>query len=47
MIRRKVRVPHGRFQVLVTKYSLQGQDVAAVDHKVACEGMAQHVGELP
>ncbi|AEC19140.1 hypothetical protein PT7_0600 [Pusillimonas sp. T7-7] len=37
-------ISHGRFQVLMTKYPLQGQNISAIDHEVAGESVAQHMG---
>jgi len=41
MVWRKVRVPHRRLQILMAQDALQGQDVAAIDHEVASEGVPQ------
>lgn len=40
----KVGILHSRFQILMAKYPLQGQDVAAVDHQVTSERVAQNMG---
>jgi len=37
-------ISHCRLQILMAKYPLQSQDIAAVDHEVAGEGVAQHMG---
>lgn len=39
-------VSHGHFDIGVAEDSLQHQDVAAIHHEVAGEGMAQNVGTL-
>ena len=46
MVRCKVAISHGHFDIGVAEDSLQHQNVATVHHEVAGEGMAQHMGTL-
>ncbi len=46
VVRGKVSVNHRHFYICVAQNIAQYQYVSAVHHKVAGEGMAQHVGTL-
>lgn len=46
VIRGQVGVAHGHLDIAVAQDALQGEDVAALHHVVAGEGVSQDVGQL-
>ena len=46
MVRGQVRVPHCHLQARMPEDALQRQNVAAIHHEVAREGVAEYVSEL-
>ncbi|CAK7021160.1 MAG: hypothetical protein KER_00838 [Kerstersia gyiorum] len=42
-----MRIPHGCLQILMSKNTLQSQNIAAIDHEMAGKGVTQHMGKLP
>ena len=41
-----MRVAHRHFYIGMAKYALQYQNIAAIHHKVTCEGVAQNMSHL-
>lgn len=47
VIGREVRIAHGHLDVAVAQDALQSDDVPALHHVMAGEGVAEDVGHLP